>query len=444
MNNLKGVPIVNVAPDSIAEELGIEPGDLLIHVQGKIPRDYIDYVYLTSDEELEILIQKPNGEEWLLEVEREPDEELGIQLEGIIFDQLKECNNHCMFCFVDQMPDGLRSTLSFRDDDYRFSFLQGSFMTLTNLSSEDFERIKQLKLSPLYISVHSTNPSLRKKMMGNKKAGMIMEMLSELKDAGITFHTQIVLCPGVNDGDELKRSIEDLASLRPNLLSLAIVPVGLTKYRDKLYPLNSFTRKEAENVYQIVTGYQKQFINEDENFVYLSDEFYLLTGHDLPLDEEYHGYPQLENGVGLSRLLLDEFAAIELELPEKMLRSARILMVTGVLGEKVLKNLIYRLGKIEDLEIDLLCVVNQYFGSKVTVTGLLTGQDLKKAIQKAEPNQYDLIVLPDVLLNDDQLFIDGVSWEHFETAIPNVITVDGFSQLISKLSEMNLLEVKAK
>ncbi|MCK4259048.1 MAG: DUF512 domain-containing protein [Halanaerobiales bacterium] len=442
--SLKGIPIANIVKDSIAEELGIELGDLLIHIQGQLPKDYIEYVYLTSDEELEILIQKSDGEEWLLEVERDPDEELGIQLEGIIYDQLKECNNHCMFCFVDQMPTGLRHTLSFRDDDYRFSFLQGSFMTLTNLSEKELERIKKLKLSPLYISVHTTNPTLRQKMMANKKAGKIMDVLTELKEAGISFHTQIVLCPDINDGDELKRSIEDLASLRPNLLSLAIVPVGLTKFRDKLYPLTNFTSQKAEEVYQIVRKYQDSFNKEGENFVYLSDEFYLLTGHNFPSDTEYHEYPQLENGIGLSRLLLDEFYSLEEKLPQKMFTSTRVLFVTSILGEKVLIKPVQRLREIKDLQIDLLAVKNKFFGEKVTVTGLLTGRDLKEAIQNIECEQYNLIILSKVVLNDEELFIDGMSCQEFKDIFPKLIFVDGFDQIIDKFREMNLLEVKAR
>ncbi|AZR72761.1 Fe-S oxidoreductase [Anoxybacter fermentans] len=440
----KGIPIAEVKPDSIADQLGIKPGDHLISIQGQVPRDYIDFVYLTSDDQLEILIRKKNGEKWLLDLERDPQDELGIQLEGIIYDQLKECENHCIFCFVHQMPEGLRPTLSLKDDDYRFSFLQGSYITLTNLQEEDLERIKKLKLSPLYISVHATNPSLRQKIMGNKKAGKILENLRELKEAGIFFHTQIVLCPGINDGEELKRSIIDLASLRPNLLSLAIVPVGLTKYRKKLFPLTTYTPEKAEEVYQIITQFQKKFAREGENFVYLSDEFYLLTGYDFPKKEEYHGFPQLENGVGLCRLFLDDFKALEPKLPEKMLSPTRLLLVTGVLGEKVLKGPVARLREIHGLKIKILTVINQFFGENVTVAGLLTGQDLMRAIEASNPEEFDLVVLPEVVLNDDRLFIDGMSEKEFITAIPNVIFVKNFHQLIDRLLEMNLMEVKSK
>lgn len=440
----KGIQITRVTPNSIADELGVDPGDLLVSVQNQLPRDYVEFLYLTSDDELEILIQKPDGEEWLLDVEREPGEELGLQLDGIIYDELKECGNHCMFCFVHQMPDGMRPTLSFKDDDYRFSFLQGSFITLTNLLDEELERIKTFKLTPLYVSVHTTNPMLRQRMMGNKRAGQIMEQLRGLKEAGIDFHAQIVLCPGVNDRDELKRSIEDLATLRPNLLSLAIVPVGLTRYREKLYPLTTISEKEAEAVFGMVTDYQKRFAQEDENFVYLSDEFYLLTGHSFPEREAYHGFPQLENGIGLSRLFLDEFQDLESVLPKKMTNPAKVLMVTGRLGEKVLQGPIDRLRSVEGLTVEVLTVVNRFFGEKVTVAGLLTGEDLLRAIQEIGPEEYDLILLPQIVLNDNDLFIDGMSQDEFVAILDNVRFIDHFNQMVDELVDMNLMEVRCK
>lgn len=438
----KGIPIVWVFPDSIAWELGIEPGDHLLSIEGQLPKDYIDFVYLTSDEELELVIQKPDGEIVFLTVERDPGEELGFQLDGIIYDQLHECSNHCMFCFVHQMPPGLRQTLSLKDDDYRFSFLQGSFITLTNLSQREIDRIKGLRLSPLYVSVHTTNPALRQRMMGNKAAGRVLEILRELKEAGIEFHTQIVLCPGLNDGEELCRSIEELASLRPNLQSLAVVPVGLTRYREKLYPLTSFTPEQAREVFGLVRSYQERFAAEDENFLYLSDEFYLLTGHTFPACEEYHGFPQLENGVGLSRLLLDEMAALEKELPEEMVRPTRLLLVTGLLAAKVLAEPVARLRKVKDLTVDFLVVENEFFGPAVTVAGLLTGQDIRKAVRKHGDAGYDLVILPCVVLNDDDLFIDGMTREEFEENIPRAVFVDGLYSLADQLVERNLMEVK--
>lgn len=438
----RGIRIAQVMVNSIADELGVESGDLLLSIQGQYPKDYIDFVYLTSDDHLEILIAKPSGEEWLLDVEREVGEDLGIRLEGIIYDELKECSNHCIFCFVHQMPEGLRKTLSFKDDDYRFSFLQGSFITLTNLAEADLERIKGLKLSPLYVSVHTTNPELRKRMMGKRDAGRIMNILQELKKAGIEFHTQIVLCPGINDGKELHRSIEDLATLRPNLLSLAIVPVGLTRYREKLYPLSSFISEKAEEVYQIVSSFQHKFSRCEENFVYLADEFYLLTGREFPTVEEYHGFPQLENGIGLSRLVIDEIEDLQPLLPERMLKPVNLLLVTSTLGQQVLKRAIEPLRQVQDLQIDLLAVTNQFFGEKVTVAGLLTGQDLERAILKAGPERYHLVILPEVVLNDDRLFIDGLSDKEFKANIPNTIFVQDFNSLIDQLVEMNLMEVK--
>ena len=426
-----GIPIIGIIPGSIAEELSVESGDILLGINGKLPVDYIEFVDLTSVEDLEILIRKPDGEEWLLDFTRYPGEELGLKLEGIIYDHLRECNNHCIFCFVHQMPLGIRKTLSLQDDDYRFSFLQGSFVTLTNLLEQDLERIKLLKLSPLYVSVHTTNPKLRQRIMGNRKAGKILDILKELKEAEISFHAQIVLIPGINDGEELKSSIENLSLLRPNLLSLAIVPVGLTKFRANLMPLKTFTSNLAGEVVNIVQHYQEKFSNIGTNFLYLADEFYLLTGEKFPDIEEYHGFPQLENGVGLSRLLLDEFYQLEPTLPVRFKQPKKILLVTGVLAGQVLSEPVQRLQIIKNLEVELLVVENEFFGENVTVVGLLTGKDLKKSLLSHHPGEYDLIFLPNVLLNDDELFIDGMSKNDFIKAIPNTIFVDDFTQLIN-------------
>lgn len=440
----RGITISGVIPNSIAAEMGVKAQDRLLSIQGQMPRDYIDYVYLTSDENLEILIAKPSGEEWLLKIEREPGEKLGIQLAGIIYDDLKKCSNQCIFCFVQQMPPGLRKTLYLKDDDYRFSFLQGSFITLTNLTDDDLLRIKSLKLSPLYISVHTTNPSLRSMMMGNKKIPPIMEILRELKAAEIDFHTQIVLCPKINDGQELEKSIIDLETLRPNLLSLAIVPVGLTKFRKQLYSLQTFSVKNAERVMQTVSKYQRKFAQSGQNFIYLADEFYLLTGEELPLTEEYHGFPQLENGIGLSRLLLDEVDCLVTQASYKLCSKTKLLLVTSVLGAKVINRIVDSLTKNDNLQIELLTVRNEYFGEKVTVAGLLTGRDLLQQISFKQPKNYAQVVIPRVVLNDEDLFIDGITKEEFLKAIPNALFVQNFQELFIELERKNLLEVKSK
>lgn len=439
----KSIAISGVIPDSIAAEMEIEAGDRLVSIQGQRPRDYIDFVYLTSDEDLEILIEKPSGEEWLLKFEREPGEELGIQLDGIIYDDLKKCFNNCIFCFVEQMPPGLRKTLYLKDDDYRFSFLQGSFITLTNLTDEDLQRIKSLKLSPLYISVHATNPNLRNRMMERKAVPPIMKILRELKAAQIEFHAQIVLCPKINDGLVLEESITDLATLRPNLLSLGIVPVGLTKFRDQLHSLLPFSAERAEQVLQLVRKYQREFTQSGKNFVYLADEFYLLTASELPRTEEYHGFPQLENGIGLSRLLLDEIDQLSTKLPDRMRQKTRLLFVSSLLGAKVLVKIVKILTKIKDLHIDLLPVRNNFFGEQVTVAGLLTGADLLEQIYLAQPENYHLVVIPQVVLNDQGLFLDGITAEEFLQIIPNAHFVQSFTQLFLKLEQKNLLEVKS-
>ncbi|MGM0471174.1 MAG: DUF512 domain-containing protein [Bacillota bacterium] len=413
------VEIVNVRADSIAAELGIEVGDQLVEIDGQQIRDYIDYKFLCTDLYLEVLIKKSSGEEWLLEIEKEYDEDLGLEFSGIIYDKLKKCSNNCIFCFVNQAPEGLRKTLNLKDDDYRFSFLQGSYITLTNLSQDELERIKRLHLSPLYVSVHTTNPQLRAKMMRNSTAGEILSILKELAEAGIQFHTQIVLCPEFNDGAELDRTISDLIELSAAIKSLAVVPVGLTKYRNNLYPLRSFRANEAEEVIEQVTTWQEKLRNREEsNFIYLSDEFYLLADREIPPAEEYNGFPQLENGVGMVRRLWQQFAQLEDELPTALSKSREYTLVTGELGKKALAPLIDRLNQITGLKIELLEVQNQFFGSEVTVTGLLAGADIIRALRnKVVANQ---VVLPAVLLNDDQLLIDDLHIDDLRAEFPEL------------------------
>ncbi|MBM7623848.1 DUF512 domain-containing protein [Sporohalobacter salinus] len=412
------VEITNVRPDSIADELGIKSQDKLLAINDQEIRDYIDYKFLSTDLYLELLIRKENGEEWLYEIEKDYDEDLGLEFSGIIYDRLKKCSNNCIFCFVDQSPSGLRETLNLKDDDYRFSFLQGSYITLTNLGEEGINRIKRFHLSPLYVSVHTTNPDLRVKMMCNKKAGDILPKLRELAEAGIEFHTQAVLCPGINDGNELERTIKDLIELTPAVRSLAIVPVGLTKFRNGLYSLRSFTSKEAKNVVEQVTEWQKRLKKKGENFIYLADEFYLLAERELPPAKAYNGFVQLENGVGLVRLFWQQFEEIKDELPISLSEKRGFTLITGELGVKVLKPVVKKLNEIENLNLDLLIVANEFFGRQVTVTGLLAGEDIINVIEDSKV--ADEIILPAVLLNDDNLFIDGLKLSDLENEFPQL------------------------
>ena len=430
------IQIEGIKKNSIAEEVDLEAGDKLVKIDGQVLNDYIDYKFLVTDNYLELEVVKQNGEYWVIEVEKDYDEEIGIEFSDIVFDGLKTCHNNCIFCFVDQMPDGCRKTLSLKDDDYRFSFLKGSYTTLTNLSSEEFNRIKRMHLSPINISVHSTNPTVRKKMLNNKNAGKILEQIKELVRSGIEVNTQVVLCPGINDGQYLKQTIEDLGQFAPQVRSLAIVPVGLTKYREGLADLRSFTAEEAKEVIAMVENYQTQFKDSiDSNFVYLADEFYLLAGEEIPARNYYDEFPQLENGIGMVRLLRDEFEELKSDLPKQIENERKISLITGELGFKSLKPIIQRLNEIDNLELEALVMENDFFGSQVTVTGLLTAQDILKQLQETESDLGDLMLVPDILLNDDNLFLDDLSWEQFkEKTDQKVIKVDTTAQdLVEKV-----------
>ena len=430
------IEIEGIKSNSIAEEVDLEVGDKLVKIDGQVLNDYIDYKFLVADNFLELEVVKHNGEYWIIEIEKDYDQELGIEFSDIVFDGLKTCHNNCIFCFVDQMPDGCRNTLSLKDDDYRFSFLKGSYTTLTNLSTEEFNRIKRMHLSPINISVHSTNSKVRKKMLNNKQAGKILEQIKELIAAGIEVNTQIVLCPGINDGQYLEQTIKELGELGPQLNSLAIVPVGLTKYREGLADLRSFTSKEAAAVIDLVEAYQEEFKQDKgSNFVYLADEFYLLADRKIPERKYYNGFPQLENGVGMVRLLRDEFAELEPSLPNKLAEERTVSLITGELGFKSLQPIIAKLNKITNLEVQPLVIENDFFGSQVTVTGLLTGQDVLKQLNKQETDLGDLVLVPEILLNDDDLFLDDLTWQEFKSkASETAVRVDTTAEdLIEKV-----------
>ncbi|TLM97967.1 DUF512 domain-containing protein, partial [bacterium] len=366
----------NVEPGGIAEEVGIEPGDVITAVNSQPLQDLIDFRYLCADENIELEVAKANGEKWAVEIEKDIDEELGLTFAGATFDRIRSCANKCVFCFVDQMPAGMRKTLYIKDDDYRLSFLQGNFVTLTNLKPADIERILQLKLSPMYVSVHTTNPELRRQMLGSRNAGKIMDQLTRLAVGGISFHTQIVLCPGFNDGAELERTISDLAGLGPAVLSIAVVPVGLTSKRANLPVLRMLTTVEANRLIAQVRPYQERYRKQSgEALVYLADEIYLLAGLELPPAEHYAGFPQLENGVGLTRLFYDSFSGEAASLPEKLAVQKKISLVTGRSGAMVLKPVAERLNRVHNLSIEVKPITNRFFGETVTVAGLLTGQD---------------------------------------------------------------------
>ncbi|HHW44222.1 DUF512 domain-containing protein [Desulfofundulus thermobenzoicus] len=409
MTNGRGLAVEGVAPGSIAAQLGVEPGDRIADINGQPVEDILDYRFLTSDEELALVLIKPDGEEWLLEIEKDFDEDLGITLAGGGLGPTRRCQNRCLFCFVDQMPPGLRPTLYVKDDDYRLSFTQGNFITLTNLQERDFRRIIRLRLSPLYISVHTTNPQLREKMLRHPRAGEIMSRLRQLAGAGIALHTQVVLCPDLNDGVELERTVEDLLSLGHAVRSVAIVPVGLTRHREGLYPLRTFTPGEAREIVERVRRWRDRCLaRREEAVVFASDEFYLLAGVPVPPASHYDDFPQTENGVGLVRLFLDGWQEVARRLPRQMSRPRRVTVATGVLGEKVLAPVIHRLNRIRNLSVELAVIPNRLFGEQVTVAGLISGGDILAALRGKDPGQ-PLIIPPVMLRRGEAVFLDDMT-----------------------------------
>lgn len=406
------VKIERIIPDSTADKAGIKSKDKIITINGNKIDDYIDYLYEISEPSISLKLKRADGrvEEKILQ--RKLGEELGIEFKEIIFDGLKQCNNNCIFCFVKQQPKNMRNTLNQKDDDYRFSFLQGSFITLTNLNNKELERIISKNLSPLNISVHTTNPELRVEMMKNPKAAKINKTLNLLKKNGIQFHTQIVLCPGYNDKKELDRTLNDLIELYPAVLSVGIVPVGLTKHREGLTNLRTLSKQEMKKSLEQIKYWQNKAKEKfGENFIYAADEFYLSSDSKLPNYEDYNDFPQLENGIGLTALLIDKFK--NFDLPEKIDINNNIALVTGELGAEALNFIVNNINKIKNINLDIIKVKNDFFGESVTVTGLLTAEDIERKIRSIAVDKYDKIVIPSIVLNDENKFLDEVKFRDF-------------------------------
>lgn len=427
----KGI-ISRVLPDTIAAELELEPGDKIVAVDGNPVNDIIDLSFALAAESLELLIEKANGEQVILEIEKDYDEDLGVEFESAVFDKVRQCANRCLFCFVDQMPPGMRESLYVKDDDYRLSFLYGNFITLTNLTKADLKRIRQLHLSPLYVSTHTTDGVLRAKMLGNQRAGEIMDQLRQLVEYGVELHTQVVLCPGWNDGEALEKTIADLWAMSPAVLSLAIVPVGITRHRQHCPPLDAFTPAAADAVIQTVAKWQATCrAQSGDSFVYLADEFYLAAGQPIPEYDHYDGFPQLENGVGIVRNFLDEwehhdFSGTGYQQP------LRLDVVCGVSAGKILGPLLEALT-IPNLAVRVLPVENVFFGSNVTVTGLLTGQDIIAALS-ACGGERDGIILPGIALRKgESVFLDGVTAEEVAAALGTKTRVAYFAADLAQL-----------
>jgi len=406
------VKIEKIIANSTADKAGLNSEDKLITINGQKINDYIDYLYQISEPIIKLEIETKNGERKHIELQRQLGEELGIEFKEIVFDGLKQCKNNCIFCFVKQQPKNMRESLNQMDDDYRFSFLQGSFVTLTNLKQREIERIIEKNLSPINISVHTTNPELRVKMMKNPRAAEINRLLRLFQKNNIQFHTQIVLCPEFNDREELDRTLKELLDFHPQLLSIGIVPVGLTKYREGLADLRILTEKEMNNSLKQIKSWQQEAKKKyGENFIYAADEFYLNTDTELPAYNEYHDFPQLENGIGLTVLMNEEMK--EIKFPESLAEKQKVAIITSVLGKKALKKFANKLNNIDQLEFDLKVVKNKFFGESVTVTGLLTAQDLKSEINKFKVDKYHKIFIPEIVLNDQMKFLDELGKEDF-------------------------------
>lgn len=414
----KGGIISAIHQGSLAEELELVPGDKIISINEQELTDIIDLSFALADEEIEMLIEHENGEQEIIAFEKDIDEELGAEFESAVFGKIRQCANNCYFCFVDQVAPNMRDSLYIKDDDYRLSFLYGNFVTMTNMGPRDLERIHRLHLSPLYISVHTTNPKLRGEMLRTKRGELIMEQLAKLNEADVEYHTQVVLCPGLNDGAELDRTIQDIISMQPYAKTLGIVPVGLTKFRENCYPLKAFDAQGAKKVIEQVRHWQEKMRKQTgKNFIYLSDEFYLLAGEPLPKAEEYDGFPQLDNGIGLTRNFIEQWKETEIN-PNNYQKLLNLDIICGKSAGKVIKNLVDELN-IDNLNANVLALENEFFGHEVTVTGLLTGQDIIKNLKQNKANRDGIIIPSCALREGEDIFLDDYTLEDIKKAFPD-------------------------
>ena len=409
--------VKSLMPGGIGEELGIEPGDKLLAINGNEIQDVFDYYYYEESEQLLLLIEKPDGEEWELEIEKDEDESLGIEFDQSLMDEYRSCRNKCMFCFIDQMPKGMRETLYFKDDDSRLSFLQGNYITLTNMSDHDVERIVKYRLEPINISFQTTNPELRCKMLHNRFAGEALKKVDILYRGQIEMNGQIVLCKGVNDGEELERTIRDLTGYLPYLKSVSIVPVGLTKYRDGLYPLEPFTKEDAREVLSVIHRWQEKIYQEHGiHMIHAGDEWYVLAEEEVPEEERYDGYLQLENGVGMMRLLFNEvqeaLSAVTCDG-----RQREISLATGRLMYPYIGKILEEIRKkFPNITTHLYAIRNDFFGERITVSGLITGQDLTGQL-KGQPLGERLLLPCNMLKIGEPVFLDDFTLEEVENSL---------------------------
>lgn len=435
--------ITKVISNGIAEEVGIEENDVLLSINGNKINDIIDYKFLSADEEIVLEIEKSNGEVWEIEVEKEYGEDIGIEFGGGIMDKAKSCSNKCIFCFIDQLPEGMRETLYFKDDDSRLSFLQGNFVTLTNMKDEDIDRIIQYHISPINISVHTTNPELRVKMLNNRFAGTVFERMKKLASAGISMNAQIVSVPGINNGEELKQTIEDLYSLYPAVSDVAVVPIGITKFRQNLKHVDTYTREQSMQEIKNVKKLQEVYMKEvGTPFVRLSDEFYLVAGEEIPNQEFYDDYHQIEDGIGMVRCFRDAIDDTLKDLDVSMRGTFSI--VTGTLAYSELLEASHKIkNKNPNIKLDVYEIVNNYFGNTITIAGLLTGTDIIDQMKGIINSKY-LIMSNNMFRkgyeladSSEQVMLDDTKVKDIEEALDvKVIVVDYTGEdLIEKLNE---------
>ncbi|SKA76126.1 putative radical SAM enzyme, TIGR03279 family [Clostridium sp. USBA 49] len=405
--------IVKVEKGSIAEELGIEVGDKLISINDIEIKDVIDYKFLTTDEFIVVRIEKENGDIWDLEIEKEYDEKLGIEFENSILDEATRCSNNCIFCFIDQLPKGMRKTLYFKDDDSRLSFLQGNFITLTNMNDEDINRIIKYKISPINVSVHTTNPELRVKMLNNRFAGDIYKKLEKLAKGGIEINCQIVLCPGLNNGNELKNTIEDLFKLYPSIKNVAAVPVGITKFRKGLFDITLYNKESSKEEIINMSKLQKKYIEKiGYPFIRLSDEFYVMAGMEVPNEEFYGEYEQLEDGIGMIRIFKSNIKRSLKKLKKNV--KGDFTIVTGVSAFDTIKEAADQIMKLNNkIKLNVIKITNKFFGETITVAGLLTGQDIIEKLKECNLGQY-IIISKNMLKSDEKIFLDDIKVEDIE------------------------------
>ena len=406
--------ISKVYKDSIAEELGIEVGDLLISINGEKIHDIIEYRFLLSDEYLEVEIEKKNKEVYIYEIEKEYDDDLGIEFTNPIIDKAKSCRNKCVFCFIDQLPKGMRETLYFKDDDSSLSFLQGNFVTLTNMSEEDINNIIKYRISPINISVHTTNPELRKTMIKNKFAGNLYSIMQRLAEAQIQMNCQIVLCPGYNDKEELERTVSDLAKLYPYVNSAAAVPVGITKHRDHLPNLEIFNEKTAgETIDQVEKLHEKYLKELGTRFIFLSDEFYVMANRKLLEYDEYEGFIQFENGVGMiSKLEREIKDCLENISKEQISKVKKVSIATGHSAYEFMCEMANSImDKCPNVQINVHKIVNNFFGDTITVSGLITATDIIDQLKDKDLGET-LYIPRSMLKADEEIFLDNITLQN--------------------------------